>query len=116
VSLPAATPTGRLQGVQTVEVTTHTTFEDGKAQTTGGKCASWVLPAGAPFMISGVCNYTEAKSPLYAVVYSCEATGALGANCWGELIGQGEDWKGRIGTVAFFNSNDGSSRGVGQWN
>jgi hypothetical protein len=118
LALPPAMSGGRAEGAQVFTASTLTTFADGKKQVTNGKCSTWYLPPGSQFEASGVCVYNEEKAPLYAVQYSCETPekGGAGANCWGKLIGQSGPWKGRTGTIGFFNGVDGSSRGTGQWN
>lgn len=117
VYMPGPTPDSRPSGAEVFSVTSKTTFADGKAVSSVGKCSSWILSPGSGFGVSGVCQFTEAGTSTYSVAYTCEwpAKDATTQDCWGKLVGTGGTWKGRLGTVAWVSSRDGTARGTGQW-
>jgi len=117
VILPGMTPASRPLGAQVFSVVSKTTTADGKALTTQGKCATWFLPTGAQFGLSGACSFGDGTTQIYVVEYTCEmpAKDADGIDCWAKLIGTGGAYKGRSGTAVWLNRKDGTSQGTGQW-
>jgi hypothetical protein len=101
----------------TADVTSKTTFADGKVLQSSGKCANWSAPPGSIFDTTGSCALGDASGELYTVQFSCatDAAKAPEANCWALLIGTGGAWKGKTG-MATYRTDASSAHGVGMWN
>ena len=98
------------QGARVFNISTTTTFADGRKATTSGKCSSWTAAPGTAFISTGVCAVPDA----YTLRFNCSAAADKSgeSDCWGLLENISQAGKGRTGVVAFRRSAD-STRFVG---